>query len=706
MKSQYFILLLVVFFITSTNAAQLRASALRKSIDLDDVKVDTEKEPTDAMTDSSTEESATELEARMAKQTPDTEEEAKILTKRTADDHCLNALTTFRACSKQVYENSEQKRVKCQPLAKKYMDCRANTCKEERIELVTCIKDGIKLSRNNVTKWQTTQRHKCQKVLEIYNQCRKPLAMDAVMLPINPFLKKNIGAVETVLNNIKNPVEQQSPEDEAEYIQNLYSYKQPDANADESDDIDRRTSLDNAFDSNIEEPTKKEQKKISNNYDHEYAKEIKECHKSPLTKWCKVTSLCISVHQKCLSKSKYGPNHNIEDNSKYDHSKAANLLKQFKKVHQLLEHQKEGSNYNGKLPAHVDDEDNSKLLSKPGIQLKETNGTNANVMSVRSFRPANLNDTKFNKQWVNKSVEKWIKYEMKDLPYRKFVEWEPNMDKTRPLGSKAPSFKLLEDTTATGYVNTLTIGSGHHPLSHVGSGRKKATLILPEAAKYKVDKTLLALGDMKIVDPLNRLDSMFEATIKKYKKERNAEKVTVNKTLDRNIIKQYKSELNDAIKNMNKEAHAYQLEKITYEIKYGTIYKKRGEVGFKYILHEKLNQAADRLKKTRDIVKAIRKKIRDEITHHIQKHLGTEKEASTTHAAEATISDGTTVNDHHGTTVTTVNDHSKKAKDDAWERYMERKRLEGKKAWSKERWSKNYDQLEKARAKRLEAMSA
>ena len=36
---------------------------------------------------------------------------------------------------------------------------------------------------------------------------------------------------------------------------------------------------------------------------------------------------------------------------------------------------------------------------------------------------------------------------------------------------------------------------------------------------------------------------------------------------------------------------------------------------------------------------------------------------------------------------------------------MERKRLEGKKAWS-ERWSKNYDQLEKARAKRLEAMSA
>ena len=157
---------------------------------------------------------------------------------------------------------------------------------------------------------------------------------------------------------------------------------------------------------------------------------------------------------------------------------------------------------------------------------------------------------------------------------------------------------------------------------------------------------------------------------------------------------------------MNKEAHAYQLEKITYEIKYGTIYKKRGEVGFKYILHEKLNQAADRLEKKRDIVKAIRKKIRDEITHHIQKHLGTEKEASTTHAAEATISDGTTVNDHHGTTVTTVNDHSKKAKDDAWERYMERKRLEGKKAWSKERWSKNYDQLEKARAKRLEAMSA
>ena len=125
--------------------------------------------------------------------------------------------------------------------------------------------------------------------------------------------------------------------------------------------------------------------------------------------------MVISVHQKCLSKSKYGPNHNIEDNSKYDHSKAANLLKQFKKVHQLLEHQKEGSNYNGKLPAHVDDEDDSKLLSKPGIQLKETNGTNANVMSVRSFRPANLNDTKFNKQWVNKSVEKWIKYEMKDL---------------------------------------------------------------------------------------------------------------------------------------------------------------------------------------------------------------------------------------------------------------------------------------------------
>lgn len=119
MKSQYFILLLVVFFITSINAAQLRASALRKSIDLDDVKVDTEKEPTDAMTDSSTEESATELEARMAKQTPDTEEEAKILTKVTADDHCLNALTTFRACSKQIYENSEQKRLKCQPLAKK-----------------------------------------------------------------------------------------------------------------------------------------------------------------------------------------------------------------------------------------------------------------------------------------------------------------------------------------------------------------------------------------------------------------------------------------------------------------------------------------------------------------------------------------------------------------------------------------------------------
>ena len=117
--------------------------------------------------------------------------------------------------------------------------------------------------------------------------------------------------------------------------------------------------------------------------------------------------------------------------------------------------------------------------------------------------------------------------------------------------------------------------------------------------------------------------------------------------------------------------------------------------------------AADRLKKTRDIVKAIRKKIRDEITHHIQKHLGTEQEASTTHAAEATIGNiGTTVNDHHGTTVTTVNDHSPKAKDDAWVRYMERKRLEGKKAWSKERWSKNYDQLEKARAKRLEAMSA
>ena len=58
-----------------------------ESIDLDDVKVDTEKEPTDAMTDSSTEESATELEARMAKQTPDTEEEAKILTKITDDDN-------------------------------------------------------------------------------------------------------------------------------------------------------------------------------------------------------------------------------------------------------------------------------------------------------------------------------------------------------------------------------------------------------------------------------------------------------------------------------------------------------------------------------------------------------------------------------------------------------------------------------------------
>ena len=83
----------------------------------------------------------------------------------------------------------------------------------------------------------------------------------------------------------------------------------------------------------------------------------------------------------------------------------------------------------------------------------------------------------------------------------------------------------------------------------------------------KVDiAQLLALGDMRLVDPSNKLDSMFEATIKKYKKQRNAEQGMVNKTLDRNIIKQYKSELNDAIKNMNKEAHAYQLEKITYEI--------------------------------------------------------------------------------------------------------------------------------------------
>ena len=66
-------------------------------------------------------------------------------------------------------------------------------------------------------------------------------------------------------------------------------------------------------------------------------------------------------------------------------------------------------------------------------------------------------------------------------------------------------------------------------------------------------------------------------------------------------------------------------------------------------------------------------------------HKKTCKYVAATHAAEATISK-------------LVNDHSKKAKDDAWVRYMERKRLEGKKAWSKERWSKNYDQLEKARA--------
>ena len=39
-----------------------------------------------------------------------------------------------------------------------------------------------------------------------------------------------------------------------------------------------------------------------------------------------------------------------------------------------------------------------------------------------------------------------------------------------------------------------------------------------------------------------------------------------------------------------------------------------------------------------------------------------------------------------------------KKKLEAWKRYLERKEKEGKKPWSKDRWSKNYDQLIKARA--------
>jgi hypothetical protein len=446
--------------------------------------------------------------------------------------------------------------------------------------------------------------------------------MPAVILPVNPFhnKRKNI----KLLTNLKNPVAEHAREDDADYILGLQHNNEEgsEKEVEEENEVNNATRRDYQINFDQEPKT---MKKISNNYRREYAKEIRACHSNRLTKWCRVTSLCISIHSKCFSNTIHGPNHNEEDNSKYNHSNAFKLLKKFKKVHQLLTDEvAEGEAKVGKIPAHVDNEDNSKFLSKPGIELgNHPDPETENVLSVRSFRPANLNDSKFNAEWKDHH-ENWVKVPLKDGNYR---WWEPKLDKYLPVNSNISSykgFKLLEDTTATGYVNTIIIGSSHGSSKNA---RKKPKMVLPNIT-YQVDKRLLSMGRRYYM-----LDRAFDATLKKYQNDSTISKQIIRPNTG--AFKEYEDELIAAIRALKEERRNYNLEKSVFKIKYGDVLKKRGEDGYDFLIHEKLNLAEDRVKDAQNLVKNIRETIQKRVSEPLRRKIQQDVEKTFPHSISA-----------------------------------------------------------------------
>ena len=443
---------------------------------------------------------------------------------KVVDAGCRHSLNNFRNCTSMYKDSLNSRRLHCKPLALKYKECRASTCSEEREEVIACIKSAKQSSNKNVSKW-ISRRGKCIGVLKHYNHCRRTLAMVPVLLPANPFKSKR--TVKRFSKKISpNPVRKHVREDDADYIEGLYAYDHSgDKMDDEATEIEQTTK--NSYRLNQAEESKEKKSSSSSTPRHNYESDSRACNANPLSKWCKEANLCVSIHTMCR-RADHGPNGNREDNSKYSRSKATSLLKKFKRAHYILEHQNEGNGvadrlHGGKLPSHVDDEDNSKLMSTPGHKWTEY----SDMIAHRSFKPANLADKKFGKVWIHRSNrEHWLKVPLKDNP-GKYMWWEPNLDKTLPPSSKLPvfrGFKLTQDSRATGEVNALAMGSGHYYTDT--RHRHKPKMTLPNVT-YAVNKTFLNLATLRLVDSGttveedNILDKMFERTIKKYSNKSN-----------------------------------------------------------------------------------------------------------------------------------------------------------------------------------------
>ena len=444
--------------------------------------------------------------------TPDTPpQKPKIV-----DAGCRHSLEIFRKCTTLYKDSLSSRRSHCKPLALKYKECRASSCQEEREEVIACIKTVKLSSKKNVSKW-VSRRGKCMGVLKHYNQCRKTLAMVPVLLPTNPFKSKGLEK-QSPKKFSPNAVRKHAREDDADYIEGLYAYDHAgDEIEDEANEVEQMTK--NSYRLNQAEDSKEGKSSSFSMPRHNYKSDRKACNANPLSKWCAEANLCVSLHTICR-RADHGPNGNKEDNSKYSRSKATTLLKKFKRAHYILEHQKSGDSvadrlHGGKLPSHVDDEDNSKLMSAPGHKWTKY----SDMIAHRSFKPANLADKKFGRVWIDRTNrEHWLKVPLKDYP-GKYMWWEPNLDKTLPPSAKLPvfrGFKLAQESTSTGEVNALTIGSGHH-FADSGS-RHKPKMTLPNVT-YPVDKTFLNLATLNMEDEDNTLDKMFESTIKKYSKK-------------------------------------------------------------------------------------------------------------------------------------------------------------------------------------------
>eukprot|EP00944_MAST-04C_sp_MAST-4C-sp1_P012787 g12787.t1 len=451
--------------------------------------------------------------------TPDTPpQKSKVV-----DAGCRHSLKIFRNCTSTYKDSLSSRRLYCKPLALKYKECRASSCLDEREEVIACIKNVKRSSNKNVSKW-ISHRGECIGVLKGYNHCRRTIAMVPVLLPENPFKSKGKPKGKRFSKKFSpNPVRKHVREDDADYIEGLYAFNGAgDQMEDEATEIEETTK--NSYKLNeAEDSNEKKSTSSSTPRRHNYESDSRACNANPLTKWCKESNLCVSIHTTCR-RANHGPNGNIEDNSKYSRSKATSLLKKFKRAHYILEHQNEGDGvadrpHGGKLPAHLDDEDNTKLMSTPGHKWTEY----SDMIAHRSFKPANLADKKFRKVWTDRSNrEHWLKVPLKDSP-GKYMWWEPNLDKTLPPSTKLPvfrGFKLTQDSRATGEVNALAIGSGHY-YTDTTRGRHKPKMTLPKLPNVTnaVDKTFLNLATFNMEDEDNTLDKMFESTLKKYSKK-------------------------------------------------------------------------------------------------------------------------------------------------------------------------------------------